>query len=81
MIKVNTHEAKSKLSALLSSIEETGESVVICRNNKPIAELRAISAKGKPLLPPHQDLQPLSISHDFDPTSPISEEDWPSIAR
>jgi antitoxin (DNA-binding transcriptional repressor) of toxin-antitoxin stability system len=29
--RINVHEAKSKLSAVLAKIEETGESVLICR--------------------------------------------------
>src|SRR5437763_13396892 len=44
MIMVNTHEAKSKLSALLAAIEEKGEVVVICRNGKPVAEMKAAPA-------------------------------------
>jgi antitoxin (DNA-binding transcriptional repressor) of toxin-antitoxin stability system len=41
MKKVNVHEAKATLSALLDEIEG-GEAVVICRRNVPVAELRAL---------------------------------------
>ncbi|MFT4587856.1 MAG: antitoxin (DNA-binding transcriptional repressor) of toxin-antitoxin stability system [Limisphaerales bacterium] len=81
MIQVNTHEAKTKLSALLAAVEDQGETVVICRNQKPVAELRAIPNGGKTFLPPHQDLQPTSVSPDFDPTDGVSEADWPNAAR
>lgn len=81
MIQVNTHEAKTRLSALLAAVEERGETVVICRNRKPVAELRAIPSAGKASLPPHKDLQPLSIHPDFDPAAPVAEADWPLAAR
>jgi antitoxin (DNA-binding transcriptional repressor) of toxin-antitoxin stability system len=81
MIQVNTHEAKTRLSALLAAVEETGETVMICRNQKPVAELRPIQASGKAFLPPHPDLQPTFVSPDFDPTAGISAEDWPETAR
>lgn len=35
---VNMHEAKTRLSALLALVE-SGEEVVICRANKPVARL------------------------------------------
>jgi prevent-host-death family protein len=44
MIKVNVQEAKTHLSRYLDAVEK-GEVVILCRHNKPIAELRAISEK------------------------------------
>ena len=41
MIRVNIHEAKVHLSRILARVEE-GETVVICRRNVPIAELRPL---------------------------------------
>jgi prevent-host-death family protein len=41
MTKVNVYEAKARLSEYLTRVE-AGETVVICRRNQPIAELRAI---------------------------------------
>ncbi|HUG54122.1 MAG TPA: type II toxin-antitoxin system prevent-host-death family antitoxin [Vicinamibacteria bacterium] len=41
MKKVNLHEAKAQLSALLDRVEE-GETVLICRRNVPTAELRPV---------------------------------------
>ncbi|MDZ4694844.1 MAG: type II toxin-antitoxin system Phd/YefM family antitoxin [Deltaproteobacteria bacterium] len=40
MKAVNTHEAKTRLSALLAEVENSGEIVLICRHGRPIAELR-----------------------------------------
>jgi prevent-host-death family protein len=41
MRTVNVHEAKTTLSRLLEEVEG-GESIVIARNGKPIAELKPI---------------------------------------
>jgi prevent-host-death family protein len=41
MKKVNVHEAKAHLSALVDRVAR-GESVVICRRNVPVAELRPV---------------------------------------
>jgi prevent-host-death family protein len=41
MKTVNVHEAKSTLSRLLEEVER-GETVVIARNGRPVAELTAI---------------------------------------
>ena len=43
MIKLNVHEVKAHLSEHLDRLENGEEDVVvICRRNRPIAELRAI---------------------------------------
>ena len=48
MLKVNVFEIKAKLSEYLDRAAR-GERVVICRHNKPVAELRPISqALSKP---------------------------------
>jgi len=44
MKTVNVHEAKTTLSRLLEEVER-GETLVIARNGKPIAELTAIKKK------------------------------------
>jgi prevent-host-death family protein len=41
MKKVNIHEAKAHLSALVDRVAE-GEVLVICRRNVPVAELRGL---------------------------------------
>ena len=44
MIMVNIHEAKAKLSEYLEAVAR-GERVMICKRNRPIAELRAVEQK------------------------------------
>lgn len=62
MISVNVHEAKARLSELLERVE-AGETLVICRRNKPVVEVRAVQppaaqprpvglAKGRVRVPP-----------------------------
>ena len=41
MIRVNVAEAKAHLSRYLESVER-GETVVLCRRNVPVAEIRAL---------------------------------------
>lgn len=42
MIVTNIHEAKAKLSEFLDAVA-SGERVVICKRNRPVAELRAVA--------------------------------------
>lgn len=44
MLRINISEMKSRLSAALATAEG-GETVIICRRNKPIAELKAIAPR------------------------------------
>lgn len=44
VITLNVHEAKTHLSRYLEKVE-AGETIILCRHNKPIAELRPIASK------------------------------------
>ncbi|MBN2700042.1 MAG: type II toxin-antitoxin system Phd/YefM family antitoxin [Methylothermaceae bacterium] len=46
MISVNVHEAKARLSEILAKVE-SGETVVVCRRNQPIAEIRSLAPRLK----------------------------------
>ena len=51
MIKLNIHEAKTHLSRYLSRLAK-GETILLCKRNTPIAEIRplpAAPAKPRPL--------------------------------
>jgi antitoxin (DNA-binding transcriptional repressor) of toxin-antitoxin stability system len=78
MINVNTHEAKSKLSALLAAVEQRGEWVRICRNGKPVADLRPVVRSADPLR-----VNPELAGVEFveDPCLPLSPDDWPEESR
>jgi prevent-host-death family protein len=44
MKKINIHEAKTHLSHYLDEVEH-GETVVLCRRNQPVAELRPLAVR------------------------------------
>jgi prevent-host-death family protein len=51
MKKINIHDAKTHLSQYLEEVEH-GETVVVCRRNQPVAEIRPLAAhrhKPRPL--------------------------------
>lgn len=75
---INTHQAKTTLSRLVKEVEEKGTLIRICRNGKPVAELRPIE----------QDLDPLKLHPEIskvkflaDPTEPVDDDDWPEELR
>ena len=78
MISVNTHEAKTRLSELLSKVETKHETVVICRNGKPIAELLPWKKAKDPLRQSHKLKK---VKFHEDPTLPLSEDEWPGVMR
>jgi prevent-host-death family protein len=78
MITVNTHEAKTRLSALLLAVEERGETVIICRNGKPAAELRAITPISTDPLRTHPELAGRIL---YDPIEAATADEWPEDAR
>ncbi len=72
MKTLNIHETKTKLSSILSEIENKGEKFIICRNGKPIADI--VPHKKKSRLKPDLFLSQVKISCDL--TKPLTEEDW-----
>jgi prevent-host-death family protein len=44
VIELNVHEAKTHLSRYLARVE-AGETIILCRHNRPIAEVRPIATK------------------------------------
>lgn len=80
MLTVNMHEAKTKLSTLVADVEKNNETVVLCRNGKPVAEIVPYKKKGlKFPLKPHPVLGKMKIN--YDPTEPLSEDEWPEECR
>ena len=79
MKTINIHEAKTRLSSLLASVEREGESFLICRYGKPIGELRpATRGAGCDPLVIHPELAGKIL---YDPTEPADENDWPEDSR
>jgi len=78
MIKVNTREAKTRLSELLAAVEKRGEVVILCRAGKPIAEISPLPRRCDPL---RKDAKLSRIAFREDPAAPLHPEDWPDTAR
>ncbi|HWX20839.1 MAG TPA: type II toxin-antitoxin system prevent-host-death family antitoxin [Candidatus Binatia bacterium] len=81
MIQVNMHEAKTRLSELVKAVEERGETVLLCRHGKPVAELNK-AAKGRRRfnrLKPHPKLSRIQIN--YDPLEPLQSDEWPEALR
>ena len=84
MITVEAQEAESQLAGLLAAVEGRGETVLIRRDGRPIAELRALVDKGAAPIAPadrlrmHPELKAVIL---YDPTEPASEDEWPSEFR
>jgi prevent-host-death family protein len=75
MISVNTHEAKTRLSELLAKVESNHETIVICRNGMPIAELTPWKKVKNPL---RQSPKLKNIIFNENPALPLSEDEWPT---
>ena len=78
MISVNTHEAKTRLSELLAKVETKHETIVICRNGTPVAELLPWKKVKNPL---RQNPKLKKIKFHEDPSLPLSENNWPELMR
>jgi len=46
MIRLNIHEAKTHLSQYVERVEK-GEVIVLCRHNRPVAEIRPLPNAGR----------------------------------
>jgi prevent-host-death family protein len=78
MITVNTHEAKTRLSKLLATVESRHETIVICRNGTPVAELLPWQKTKNPL---HQSAKLKKVKFKEAPWLPLTEEEWPSLKK
>jgi len=81
MVRVNMHEAKTRLSELVKAVEERNETVVLCRDGREVAEIRRRVKRRAPrnLVPDprfHVELAP-----GYDPAEPLTDDEWPGTAR
>lgn len=73
-IKVNMHQAKTSLSQLVQAVEERGETVVVCRNGRPVARL--VPHTGESLDHFRRDPRLGGVLLE-DPSAPLPPEAWP----
>lgn len=69
-MQVNVHEAKTNLSKLLEAVED-GETVVICRHGKPVAELVPAGIRRARVLGSEAHLGPVNV----EALRPMSDEE------
>jgi prevent-host-death family protein len=74
---VTIGEAQTQLPALLDAVEATGEPVLICRQGTPVADL--VPHRTRSRLAPHPLMQQIRI--DYDPTEPLTADEWPEQHR
>jgi prevent-host-death family protein len=74
---VNVHEAKTHFSSLIARVERRGESVVICRNGEPVANL--VPHRRASRIVAHPALSRIQIK--YNPTAPLDDDEWPEAAR
>lgn len=77
MKAVNVHEAKTHFSSLLANLEKDSQSVVICRNGVPVADLVPHRRTNRTKI--HPSLSKIKI--EYDPVEPLSADEWPGAAR
>jgi antitoxin (DNA-binding transcriptional repressor) of toxin-antitoxin stability system len=77
MKSVNIHDAKTHFSSLLSEIEDSNVSFVICRHGAPVADL--VPHKIKNRIKPHPALSKIKLK--YNPIESASEEEWPKNIR
>ena len=77
MKTVNVHEAKTNFSSLLARLEKDHESIVICRNGEPVADL--VPHRRTNRIKAHPALSKIKIG--YDPAEPLSADEWPEAAR
>jgi len=74
MITVNMHQAKTNLSQLVQAVEQRGETILLCRNGRPVAKLMPNDATTVD----HFRKEP-RLAGQFleDPAAPLPAEAWP----
>ncbi len=72
MKTINIHETKTKLSAILMDIEKSGETYIICRNGKPVAEL--VKHNKRKRMVPDAFLSQVKVKCNL--IEPLTEDDW-----
>ena len=82
MIAANMHEAKTGLSELVKAVEDRGESVILQRNGKPVAEIRVVSPQpfNRLFIKPDPALK-VKPALGYDPAEPLSDDEWPEACR
>lgn len=74
METISLHEAKARLSGLVSEVEKSGAKIVISRYGKPVAEISPIRKRKRTQI--DSKLSKVTVSRDL--TAPTSDE-WDNV--
>ncbi|MBS0618249.1 MAG: type II toxin-antitoxin system Phd/YefM family antitoxin [Spirochaetes bacterium] len=77
MLFFNIHDAKSSLSSIVADIETQHETVTLCRNGKPVAQIVPIEPLGSAL---KRSPKLGKIKFHYDPVEPLTADEWPELA-
>ncbi|MDA1277407.1 MAG: type II toxin-antitoxin system Phd/YefM family antitoxin [Verrucomicrobia bacterium] len=80
MTTVNVQEAAASFPKLLAAVEEKGETVVICRDGKPVAQMQAAKPKQRSRLEGDPSLR-VTLAPGYDPIEPLREDEIPPEYR
>ena len=81
MITATIEEVGTRFLELVKAVEERGETILIYRGGKVVAEMAPPSRRAMDGLKPHADLKPLWVAPDFDPVAPATQDEWPEACR
>lgn len=77
MKTLSIQEAETQFTFFLTEIEQKGETFVIFRNGKPVAELAPYRRKSR--LTPHPVISRIILLYDS--TEPFTQDEWPVVER
>ena len=69
-MRINVHKAKTHLSQILMQVETGGESVILCRNGKPVAEVIPFKPRKRDPLKMHAELSK-GMKINYNPVDPL----------
>ena len=80
MVRVNMHEAKTRLSELVRAVEERNETIILCRDGQEVAEIRR-----RPKRRRGRNLAPVArfrvkLARGYRPDEPLAGDEWPESA-
>lgn len=78
MLLFNIHDAKSNLSGLVADVELKHETVMLCRNGKPVAQIVPITPLGSAL---KHSAKLGKIKLHYNPVEGLAPDEWPADAR
>jgi len=80
MTTVNIHEAAASFPTLLAAVEEKGETVLICRDGRPVAQMQAAKPLQRSRLVGDPSLR-VTLAPGYDPIEPLREDEIPPEYR